>query len=1490
MQVSIQKAESIKPSGFSAVWLLVASLLLLGLPISANAQVTFEQKSNPAGLFTSTSATKNINDSISTITPNLSINEYSFTHWTLNDVRENAPDGQAKNKISATITENTVAIAHYLATNQDSDSDGVPDWFEIRMFATLDHNGSYDGDGDGVSLADERQFGLAATIADDFLEGGASIRRSGLVFANFGGAKKLSVSSDPAGLFTSSETFPETNSSYSSTNLNGLTNGYYFSHWEVNGVRQADSKGIGLSKISLTMNEDKTVVAKYYHQNEDSDSDGLPDWFEWHEFGTLDHNSSSDPDGDGLLMSEERQFGLSAVITDDFLEGGASIRRSGLVFANFGGAKKLSVSSDPAGLFTSSETFPETNSSYSSTNLNGLTNGYYFSHWEVNGVRQADSKGIGLSKISLTMNEDKTVVAKYYHQNEDSDSDGLPDWFEWHEFGTLDHNSSSDPDGDGLLMSEERQFGLSAVIADDFLEGGGSIRRSGTFGYIEFQPNEDDDGDGLTKAQELQYGTSDDNTDSDGDGFPDGEEVTTGSDPANADSVPNRPPRDLNATAVLAFHENQPVGTVIGEFNATDPDGHAITYYFINGENNNSLFTLDTNGTLKTATTFDYESNASSYTITIQAKDELNATTEGNFTVTLLDLYEDTDGDGFRDSLEASTGSNLNDPNSTPLQQGLVAWYPFDGNASDMSGNGNHGTVNGATLGTDRHGVAGNAYSFDGVDDWIEVSSSEKLKNLSEYSISLWAFAHNFSKHYNPLLNKSSGAISSFELYGGNGFTVAHNRSSSFKYHYFSALPSSKWNHLSLTYRSGVLSKYDDGEFEISYSGWPSPEAHDFSIYFGKQGFSSLTHFLDGSIDDIRIYNRALSADEINVLYNYEKPKLDLNDSNFHDAINLWFTDELNATWTYGHISDWNVSAVTDMSNAFMYANARDFNQPIGSWDTSSVSNMTGMFRNTRVFNQPIGDWNTSSVTNMKDMFYNARGFDQPIGDWDTSSVTDMSSMFYGTVNFNHSVRDWNTSNVNSMESMFRGAVSFNQSIGDWDTSAVTSTSFMFDGARDFNQPISDWNTSNVNSMRSMFRGAVSFNQSIGDWDTYLVTDIAMMFYEANAFDQSLAEWNVTRVSTFNSMWTNAFTLSSSNKGLIHENFSQNQNWSYDWSALVPPRNLASLAQLAILENQPIGTTVGEFNATDANDGNITYHFLSGENKNSLFTLDTNGTLKTATTFDYESNASTYTITVQAKDELNATTEGNFTVTLLNVVEDKDQGGVEDHNESDDDNDGFSNKVELESGTDPNDPFSLPKIPILETFDARLDKNNTFVLSGRVLESGDANVTDFGIIISTSIDYSSGYWIRGKGNPETFRLKLADSNLTGTIYYRSWAKNVAGYGVGPVKKVEIPAPTKGWWGESRVLTKGWVMSDWFGLFRTDPSGWIYHEEMNWIYHSESADDSVWLWKKGRGWLWTKEKVWPYLWSNRKSNWLYFIRGNRGRPLYFDYSSNSYEED
>ena len=70
-----------------------------------------------------------------------------------------------------------------------------------------------------------------------------------------------------------------------------------------------------------------------------------------------------------------------------------------------------------------------------------------------------------------------------------------------------------------------------------------------------------------------------------------------------------------------------------------------------------------------------------------------------------------------------------------------------------------------------------------------------------------------------------------------------------------------------------------------------------------------------------------------------------LNDSNFQTAVNLWFSDEANATATYGHISDWNVSAVTNMGGAFK--DRTDFNGDISNWDVSNVTNMNNMFRNT---------------------------------------------------------------------------------------------------------------------------------------------------------------------------------------------------------------------------------------------------------------------------------------------------------------------------------------------------------------------------------------------------------------------------------------------------------------------------------------------------------------------------------------------------------------
>ena len=84
---------------------------------------------------------------------------------------------------------------------------------------------------------------------------------------------------------------------------------------------------------------------------------------------------------------------------------------------------------------------------------------------------------------------------------------------------------------------------------------------------------------------------------------------------------------------------------------------------------------------------------------------------------------------------------------------GLVGWWPFNGNANDESGNGNNGTVNGATLTTDRFGVANKSYSFDGVDDYIDIGD---WAIGGEISIAVWV---NYSA-FNPMsrvINLSNG-------------------------------------------------------------------------------------------------------------------------------------------------------------------------------------------------------------------------------------------------------------------------------------------------------------------------------------------------------------------------------------------------------------------------------------------------------------------------------------------------------------------------------------------------------------------------------------------------------------------------------------------------------------------------------------------------------------------------------------------------------------
>eukprot|EP00971_Amphidinium_carterae_P152989 3032890-Amphidinium_carterae.1 len=101
-------------------------------------------------------------------------------------------------------------------------------------------------------------------------------------------------------------------------------------------------------------------------------------------------------------------------------------------------------------------------------------------------------------------------------------------------------------------------------------------------------------------------------------------------------------------------------------------------------------------------------------------------------------------------------------------------------------------------------------------------------------------------------------------------------------------------------------------------------------------------------------------------------------------AVEQWLTNATRAEAKYGHISSWDTSMVTDMSGLFR-SGPIVANLPIGNWNTGRVTNMSRMFYVSYI-NAEIGSWNTANVVDMSQMFMMARYFDSDIGGWNTAN------------------------------------------------------------------------------------------------------------------------------------------------------------------------------------------------------------------------------------------------------------------------------------------------------------------------------------------------------------------------------------------------------------------------------------------------------------------------------------------------------------------------
>lgn len=218
-------------------------------------------------------------------------------------------------------------------------------------------------------------------------------------------------------------------------------------------------------------------------------------------------------------------------------------------------------------------------------------------------------------------------------------------------------------------------------------------------------------------------------------------------------------------------------------------------------------------------------------------------------------------------------------PTLADLNDGLIAHYPFCGNAQDATGNNHDGTVHGATLTTDRFGNSGRAYSFDGTDDYVSVPDDDDW-TLGEdpFTISVWVNFNSvngrdvFIGH-----DEGPGNINKWIFWhdasghGSSGSAVRfHTNSSTVPFLdpivFFWTPNTGNWYHIGITRDDDTYTLYIDGDEVTSeeHSNVISNPATSLTIGMAEN------IFFDGSIDDVRIYDRALSDDEFETLYTHK--------------------------------------------------------------------------------------------------------------------------------------------------------------------------------------------------------------------------------------------------------------------------------------------------------------------------------------------------------------------------------------------------------------------------------------------------------------------------------------------------------------------------------------------------------------------------------------------------------------------------------------------
>lgn len=221
------------------------------------------------------------------------------------------------------------------------------------------------------------------------------------------------------------------------------------------------------------------------------------------------------------------------------------------------------------------------------------------------------------------------------------------------------------------------------------------------------------------------------------------------------------------------------------------------------------------------------------------------------------------------------------------IDSGLVAWYPFNGNANDESGNSNNGTVFGATLTTDRFGIPDRAYNFNGSGNYIKASATNLPTGTR--TVSLWFYANSLNRPNLIGYGGSNCGTTWFQtLNHGNvqSFHVSQHCYSNFFEVPYPTNPTGQWFHWVVTNGTGGRKMYLNGNLigtnpAFINNTYVAGKDLSIGVCVSPAGYAPYTDanvsWFNGKLDDVRIYNRELNPDEVMYLYHGTVDTIALN-------------------------------------------------------------------------------------------------------------------------------------------------------------------------------------------------------------------------------------------------------------------------------------------------------------------------------------------------------------------------------------------------------------------------------------------------------------------------------------------------------------------------------------------------------------------------------------------------------------------------------------